>query len=140
MGGVYGVNVSGAISRRPIEQYSITISFGCAPERVDELRKATLDLIEAVKAGGFSDDIAAKVREQQVRDRETALKENGFWLGGLLEAARFGDDPKLLLRYDELVKSVTGEAMRDAARKYFDPKRVVTGVLYPEGETKRPVQ
>ncbi len=138
MGGVYGVGAFGNISRRPTEQYSFTISFGCAPERVAELQKATLDLIEAVKKDGFSDDIASKVREQETRDRETALRENGFWLSQMLEAARFGDDPKLLLRYDELVKSVTGEALRDAARKYFDPHRVVTGVLYPEVRTTPP--
>ncbi len=132
LGGVYGVGVSGGISRRPVEQVSFTISFGCAPERVAELQKATLDLIESVKKDGFSDDIAAKVREQQVRAQETALRENGYWLSVLLGSARFGDDPKLVLHYDELVKLVTADSLRDTARKYFDPQRVVTGVLEPE--------
>src|SRR5471032_2773765 len=96
MGGVYGVGVFGGISRRPVEQYSFTITFGCAPDRVEELRKAALDLIESVKKDGISADIAAKVREQEIRDRETALRENGFWLAALLESARFSDDPKLI--------------------------------------------
>jgi zinc protease len=132
MGGVYGVGAFGNISRRPNEQYTFTISFGCAPQRVAELRKAVLDLIETVKKDGLSEEIASKVREQQHRDRETALRENGFWIAQMLEAVRYGDDPKSLLRYDELIKLVTTDALRDAARKYFDPQRVVTGVLYPE--------
>ena len=136
MGGVYGVGVSGGISRRPVERYSFNITFGCAPDRVEELRKAAFDLIESVKKDGISADIAAKVREQQTRDRETALRENGFWLGGLLESARFGDDPKLVLHYDELVKLVTPDALRDLARATLNPQRVVTGVLYPETGAK----
>jgi len=136
MGGVYGVGVAGGISRRPAERYSFSITFGCAPDRVEELRRAAMDLIESVKKDGISADIAAKVREQQIRDRETALRENGFWLGGLLESARFGDDPKLVLHYDELVKLVTPDALRDLARATFNPQRVVTGVLYPETGAK----
>jgi len=41
-----------------------------------------------------------QIREQQHRDRETALRENGFWIAQMLEAVRYGDDPKSLLRYD----------------------------------------
>jgi zinc protease len=106
------------------------------------LRKATFELIDSVKKDGFSDDIAAKVREQQTRERETALRENGFWLSGLVDSARFDDDPKLLLHYDDLVKRVTPEALRDTARSVFDPQRVVTGLLYPEvqGEKAAPKQ
>ena len=136
MGGVYGVGVSGGISRWPVERYAFTITFGCAPDRVDELRKAALDLIETVKKDGISADIVTKVREQEIRDRETALRENGFWLGGLIESARSGDDPKLVLHYDELVKLVTPEALRDTARATLNPQRVVTGVLYPETDAK----
>jgi hypothetical protein len=43
-----------------------------------------------------------------------------------------------LLRYDELVKKVTNRALRDAARKYLDRRRVVWGVLYPESWPQAP--
>jgi zinc protease len=138
MGGVYGVGAFGNISRRPVEQYTFTISFGCAPQRVAELRKAVLDLIETVKKDGLSEEIASKVREQQHRDRETALRENGFWWPLMLDSARYGDDLRLVLRYDDLIKLVTTDALRDTARKYFDPQRVVMGVLYPEVQTPAP--
>ena len=138
MGAVYGVGSSGEISRRPIEENTFAISFGCAPDRVPELRKAVLNVIDAVKKNGFGDEIVGKVKEQQTRERETALKENGFWLSQLLEAARFNDDPKLLLQYGELVKKVTNDALRDAARTYLDPQRVVVGVLFPETEPPAP--
>lgn len=138
LGGVYGVSAGGGLARRPREQYALSVSFGCAPERVPELRKAVMDVLAAVKKDGFSDEIVTKVKEGQRRERETDLRENGFWSGELADAARFGDDPKLILRYDELVKSVTSDALRDLAKKVFDPQRVVVGVLYPEAAPAKP--
>ncbi len=132
LGGVYGVAAGGGIARRPVERYSFGVSFGCSPLRVAELKKVVLDEIEAAGTTGFSEEIVAKVREQQVRERETALKQNGFWLGGILDAMRFGDDPRLLLRHDELVRLVTADALRDTAKRFLDPRRLVTGVLMPE--------
>ncbi len=132
LGGVYGVGASGGISRRPIEQYSFTVSFGCAPERVAELQKAVSGVLDAVKKDGFSDEIVGKVKEQETRDREVALRENYFWLGQILDAARFNEDPRLLLEYGKLVAKVTSDSLRDTAKKYLNDERVVVGVLYPE--------
>jgi zinc protease len=133
MGGVYGVGVFGSISRRPVEQYSFTVAFGCAPDKVEELKQAAFDVIEAFRQGEFAGEIADKVKEQQTRQHETELRENEFWLGALAEHYRFGTDPKLILAYDELVHSVSAERLRAAARRYLDAQRYVIGVLYPEG-------
>ncbi len=132
LGGVYGVGAYGGIGRRPVEQYSFSVSFGCAPERVAELQKAVFDVLDAAKKDGFSDEIVGKVKEQEIRERETALKENYFWLGEILEAADYGEDPREVLKYDELVRKVTSAALRDTATKYLNRERMVIGVLYPE--------
>jgi zinc protease len=133
MGGVYGVGASGGISRRPVEQYFFSVSFGCAPERVAELQKAVFDVLDAAKKDGFSDEIVGKVKEQETREQETSLRENYYWLFQLLDAARYGEDPKLILKYGDLVKKVASDSLRDTAKKYLDTQRMVTGILYPEG-------
>lgn len=133
LGGVYGVGAGGGISRFPAGQSSFTISFGCAPERVPELNKAVLDLIATVKKDGFSADVVAKVKEQEIRGHEVQLKENGFWMNHLLSAERYQDDPKLVLKYDQLVNLVTSDALRDTARRHLDPQQLVVGILMPEG-------
>ncbi|MBI3449955.1 MAG: insulinase family protein [Acidobacteria bacterium] len=132
MGGVYGVGVSGGLARRPREEYGFTITFGCDPGRVEELLKATLDSVETVKKDGASADVVAKVKEQQVRAHETDLRENGYWMSQLAEAARYGETPWRILEHERLVGLVTSEALRDAARRYLNLDRRVVGVLYPE--------
>lgn len=132
LGGVYGVSAFGGLMRRPVEMSQFSISFGCNPTRVDELLAAVNRVIDEVKKDGFSAEIITKLHEQQTRERETSLKENGFWLGELADAARWNEDPKQILAHAELVKRVTSDALRDAAKKYLDPSRQVVGVLYPE--------
>ena len=132
LGGVYGVGAGGGISRFPPNQSSFTISFGCAPDRVPELKKATLDLLATVKKDGFSAEVVGKVKEQEIRDDETRLKENHFWMSHLLSAERFQESPKLVLKYDELVNLVTSDALRDTARHHLDPQQLVVGILMPE--------
>ena len=49
MGGVYGVSAAGSISRRPRQSTRFTVSFGCAPDNVDKLKKAVFDEVAAIK-------------------------------------------------------------------------------------------
>jgi len=52
-----------------------------------------------VKKDGLSEEIASKVREQQHRDRETALRGKTILIAQMLKPVR-SCDPKSLLRYE----------------------------------------
>jgi len=132
MGGTYGVGVGGWISRRPRQEAGFQVSFGCAPESVEPMVKAVFEEIERIKSEGIDQRYVDKVKESQVRRREIALKENGFWLSALEGSYTYGDDPLLILTFDELVDLVTPEALQGAARRYIDTGHYVKGVLYPE--------
>ncbi len=132
MGGVYGVRVSGRISRDPVQRYSFTVSFGCDPERVDELVAALFEELETLKADGPGDDYVSKVREIQTRKRETDLEKNGFWAGSIEFHERYGLDLADILHYDKFVDAVTTDSVHDAARRYLNTERYVKGVLHPE--------
>ena len=131
-GATYGVGVFGGISREPRERYSFTVSFGCAPDNVEELTQAVFDDIAKLKSTPPDESNLQKVREGQTRRRETDLKENGFWLGQLVGAYRYEQDPLLILEYDALVENVTAERLQAAAGRYLDTERYLLGVLNPE--------
>ncbi|HXI02875.1 MAG TPA: insulinase family protein, partial [Candidatus Saccharimonadales bacterium] len=134
MGATYGVSVDGAISPRPAPGYSFGISFGCAPDSVETSVDAVFREIESVKESGASDAEVAKIREAQSRERETDLRENGFWLSVLEAYDRRGEDPGRILDYDRLVARVTSDALAASARRWLDTGRYVEGVLLPEGK------
>ncbi len=132
LGGTYGVSVNAAPTRDPKTRYSLRISFGADPERLEELTRAAFVTIDSLAAYGASDENLAKVKEMQRRQRETDLKENGFWLSIIDYYDRYGEDLGLIAAYDQLVQGLTGEAIGEAARAYLPPDRFVQVSLVPE--------
>ncbi len=128
----YGVGVSGGISLRPREEYTVSIAFGCSPEEVEELIETLFVELEKAKTEGIDISYVEKVQEAQRRKREVDVRENSFWSQVLRNYYTFGWDPRQIHDYGELVDSVTPERLREAARRYFDPERYVLGVLSPE--------
>jgi len=131
-GGVYGVGVGASPSHYPKERYSIGIGFGCAPERVDELVKATFEQIDSLQKYGPEESYIQKVKEIQRREREVSLKENNFWLSSLQSAYMNNEDPSAILEYPALIDKLSAKDVQTAARQYFDMKNYVKVVLYPK--------
>ncbi|MEX0601453.1 MAG: insulinase family protein, partial [Rhodothermales bacterium] len=132
MGGVYGVGVRASTSTRPRDEYSLTIQFGCAPDRVDELTSAMFTVLERMKANGPDADVLETVMEQQRRERETQVRTNGFWSSVLEFYYSHEEDVLDVLRYDDLIENLTANDLQEAARTYLDTGRYVEAVLYPE--------
>ena len=132
MGGTYGVGVGLSTTRYPEQRYSIRISFGCAPDSVEQLTRAVFAQIDSLKQFGASETNIEKVQEADRRAREAALKENGFWRRSLSSNYWLGLDPVNILKYNDLVNGLTSDIIRDAARKHFDMENYARFVLYPE--------
>jgi zinc protease len=132
-GGSYGISVRASADRIPTPTSSLTISFGCDPERVGELKAAVYEEIRRLQTVGPDLEHVAKVQQQDRREREVQLRENGFWLSQLESALWHEEDPRLILDFDTLVDSLTPESVRDAAARWVDLGRRVEVVLVPGG-------
>jgi zinc protease len=132
MGGVYGVRVGGSIRRRPKQEYTFNVGFGCAPENVDKLKDAVFAEAKAIQEKGLADDYIAKIKETRKRSHETNLKENTWWISQLERAYTYGDDPKLIPDIAPMTEKVSSDHIKAAAKKYINPKVYIFGVLKPE--------
>jgi len=135
-GGTYGVSVGGSCHRIPTERYEINLSFGSAPERVDELVKEVFAVIDSVKAGIVSDSNLTKVKEIPLRSRETALRQNGSWLSWMVDADEDGRDQRDFLRLPEILNGITSTTLRDAARLYLRTDQYARFTLLPATKVK----
>ena len=77
-----------SLSSRPRQEFTVSIGFGCAPDRAESLFELVIDELAEVREAGFEEETVAKIREQQRRQREEGLKQNDFWLGVLADAYR----------------------------------------------------
>jgi zinc protease len=131
-GGVYGIGASGNISRSPHQERTFGIRFGCDPKRVDELVTEVFKQLDFVEKNGVGEDLLDKVKQTFTRSRETDLRRNGFWLGWLQSAYRYGDDPALVLDTSKMIARMTPKNVIASAKKYLDTKQLYQSVLLPE--------
>lgn len=131
LGGTYGVGVSGRISREPDEEYSVSISFGSAPDRAGELAEVVFEEIERMKTEGPDAETVAKVRETQRRQKESNLEENSYWLSVIRQYDRQGRDLLRIPSYD-LIESWSAEQVQAAAVRYLRMDQYAKFVLQPE--------
>lgn len=132
LGGTYGVSVWASTSKYPKEEYTLGISFGCAPDRVEELSKNVFVQIDSLKKYPPTEIYLQKVKETQLRKNETDLKQNRFWLRQLNAYYFTGLDPRVLLQYPKLVDQLNAGTIRATAEKYFNMKNYVRVVLFPK--------
>ncbi len=137
LGGTYGVSVRSSLSRIPHPEYSLSISFGSDPERVEELVGFVFAEIEKLKESGPTEQEVANVKAQMRRSYETNSRENGYWLSRLVSVYQNGGDPNEIDDYLESVDALTAELVHEAANTYIDFDNLVRVTLMPESAQRR---
>jgi zinc protease len=130
---VYSIGAYPSSEKFPDPEYSITVAYGTAPQKLDELKKAVFDIISEYKQNGPTAEEVAKAQEKMIRERETAVRENGFWLGVLSNTYYLKDgDFSEFGTFDKLVKNITIDSTKKAFNDWFDFKNYVSVALAPE--------
>jgi zinc protease len=131
-GGVYGVHVDASEMWEPTRWYRVRVSFTCDPARVDELVDATQDVVAELRDEGPPAVVVRDLKEQNRRERQVDLRENGFWVSAVAGALQRGEDPRGILGWDARNDALDPTVVRDAARAWLDADDTVVVVLLPE--------
>ena len=130
---VYSIGAYPSSSKYPDAEYSITVAYGTSPQKLEELKKTVFEIISEYQKNGPTAEELAKAQEKMYRERETALRENGFWMG-ILSNTYFlkNGDFSEYGNYETLVKNLTVKSTQKAFDEYFDFKNYVSVALAPE--------
>ena len=132
LGGTYSVSADYS-NTLPSPGYGTSaISFGSSPENAEKLTAAVLTEVKRLASEGPTAEDAAKVREQEKRELETSLKQNGYWLGGLQTLITLQRDPSLLASSQERIDTITPERLKAAYQKYYPMNRYTVATLVPD--------
>jgi len=129
--GTYGIGVRPTLSKYPEEKYNLMITFGCSPDRVDELVKVIFDELKRIQNEGPTETDINKAKETFLRERETDVKENGYWVKKLEDMAFTKSGLKSDEEYDKAVKDITAKQVQKAAQRLILLDHYVYGVLKP---------
>ena len=135
LGGTYGVTAAAGYLQIPVPEFSVNISFSCAPERTEELVKAALQQVELLKSAGPTEKQLTDAKEKLRRDFETNRKQNNYLLAQLSIRYQYGEDLTTLFTLEEFYNKLTPAAIQDAAKQYLNPANMVKVTLFPEGKS-----
>jgi zinc protease len=106
-----------------------------SPEKEDVARNGLLAEFEKLRDQPVTVGELTSAKEYVVGSHAISQESGGALLGEMLDAWMFGGGLGELLEHDVRVRAVTADQMRDLARKYFDPKRRVEGIVRGTGRT-----
>ncbi len=100
-----------------------------SPEKEEIARRGLLAEFAKLCDQPVGEDELSRAREYTIGTHAIAQELGAAVLAEMLDAWMFGAGLHELTEHDERVRSVTAEAMRDVARRYFDPARRVEGIV-----------
>lgn len=136
-GGVYGVSISGTTSKFPKPMFSISANWGCNPDNIIKLTQTVLAEMDTLKNAGPVKIDLDKVKETLIRERETRMKENSFWLSLLQNYFFQGDRLLSLDDYKNFVNSITQKDIKVIAKKYLNTQKYVEVALTPAPKAEK---
>lgn len=131
-GGTYGIQVNSWSSKEPHGDYVVGITFGCQPQRVEELCSVVMAQIDSVSNYALSPEYINKVRETQLKAFEKDSKENSSWIGWITGALRYGISLVDYLPNENRIKALSAADIQSAAKKFFNKNNYIRVALYPE--------
>ena len=132
LGGTYGVSVVPTFTKRPTEEYRLTINFACDPARTESLVRAAFQVIDQFKRNGPGGGQVLNARAALMRDFETNSRQNAYLLNRIVFKYEYGEDVTDVFNMRPFYDQLSVRVLRDAARAYLNTDRYVKVTLLPE--------
>lgn len=105
----------------------------CAPENCESVENAAIKLIKEFIKKGCDKETLNKVKLQMIKERETSMQENSFWMGRIYGSYYYNEDRNASVTdYEKLVNSLTVKDIKRIAKTYFDLGHYCVGTMKPE--------
>ena len=132
LGGTYGVSANAGIETTPLGYITLNIAFQCDPERLEELKAATWEILASARAEAMPSTALDTAKNQSRRGREEAIRSNAFWAEAIPGVLRRGEDPLDLLGYEDRLEAITPEVLQAAAATFLADDQFIEMTLLPE--------
>ncbi len=134
LSGVYSPQIMLDAEKYPKAEYNLIVMFGCSPKRAEKLSKTVLSEITKLRKKGPTETDLKKAKEALLRNRETDLQKNDFWLNKIESIYFTGGDPSAISAYQEKVNAVGINDLKSTAAKYLNTEHYVRVILLPESQ------
>lgn len=107
-----------------------------SPEREDEARQGLLEEFERLAVETIGADELERSQEYTIGAWKIRSQTNGAQMVDLANALILGTGMVELREFEERIREVTPIAVRETVRRYFDPNRLVVGIVRGTGAAR----
>ena len=104
-----------------------------SPEREAEARAGLLEELGRLRAERLPDDELERAREYTVGSWQIRSQSNAAQVSDLMHALIIGEGLSEIREYEQRMRAVSAENIRDVAQRYFDEQRLVEAVVRGTG-------
>lgn len=137
MGGTYSPSVSVSSEILPTGKVTWMFYINCDPDNASKVEAAAIDILKSYIKKGPNKATLAKVQEQMIGNRETAMQDNGFWMGQITGSYMYNENRDAnasLSEYSKKVKSVSAKDIKNMAKQFIDLNHYAVVTLKPESK------
>ncbi|MCX8050867.1 MAG: insulinase family protein [Chlorobi bacterium] len=132
MGASYSPGAGVSIVRRPELQPMVIMYASCAPDSADDIIATMWRIADSLRVQPLDTLRFAQGKEILLREYQRNMQDDRQILTWIADAYWLGDDPdERLVRYPDIVRSITPRDVQDIARRYIARNRWVTGIMLP---------
>ena len=131
-GGTYGAGTRGSLTKRPIQEATISIRFDCNPELAEKLIAIVHKEIDNLKNGEIQQADLDKTLTNYLKQREESKNYNRYEMSLLKNSVLEGynmNDPK---NYESIIKSITLKDVENIAKKLMKDNKSYEIVFKPK--------
>jgi zinc protease len=126
--------VNAAVSEKRLAGMFVSY-IATSPEKEETARAGLLAEFSKLRDGAVQEEELSRAKEYTVGSHAISQESGSAVLGEMLDAWIFGAGLHELAEYDSRVRAVTAHEMLALARRYFDPARLVEGIVRGVGRT-----
>jgi len=129
---VYSIGAYPGTSEFPKPSISVTIYFPCAPANIKTATEETFKIFNKIKTSGPSEVNLNKAKQQLLKERETNLRKNEFWIKTMKDYFFYDIPLKEVNDTEEVIKSLTAKDIKNAADKFLKDDNYIRVSMVPE--------
>ena len=129
-GGSYGVRVGGSVSWVPIENYNLSVSFNCNPDKADDLLKIVYAELKKMETSIDTEELA-EIKSNYKKGVSENQRNNSYWLSTIANNLEKGMPVSDQASSIALIESITADDLMATAKLINSDPAIVEGELMP---------
>ena len=119
-GGTYGANAKSSFSKEPVPTASISVSFDCNPDKVEQLIQIVHDEIQKLAQGNISQSDLEKMLTNYLKERKESQGFNSYDMRLLINYVLEGynmNDPE---NFEKIIKGMTAKDVQALTQQILE--------------------